>query len=209
MRASYHEGAVPRASRGGNDYDAPVLWVYVAALIVGAGTILMQLVFAGHDAGGGHDVGGAHDASHDAEHDVGAWSIFLSARFWTFALLAFGMVGALITAFGFAGTTLTLLLALASGLAAGFVAGLTFRALRRANASTSASLEEAVGQVGRVLLPCSKGKVGKVRLELKGQSVDVLATTGDDEIAIGKRVVIEEVRGGIAHVTRAPEELAP
>jgi membrane protein implicated in regulation of membrane protease activity len=186
-----------------------VLWVYLAALIVGAGTIVMQLVFAGHGDAGGHDVGGGHDASHDASHDVGAWSIFLSARFWTFAFLAFGMVGALITTFGFAGTTFTLLLAIASGLAAGLVAGFTFRALRHANASTSASLDETVGQIGRVLLPCAKGKVGKVRLELKGQSVDVLATTGDDEIAIGKRVVIEEVRGGIAHVTRAPEELGP
>jgi membrane protein implicated in regulation of membrane protease activity len=119
------------------------------------------------------------------------------------------MVGALITGFGFAGTTFTLLLALASGLGAGVVAGLTFRALRKANASTSASLDETVGQIGRVLLPCAKGKVGKVRLELKGQSVDVLATTGDEEIPIGKRVVIQEVRGGIAHVTRAPEELGP
>jgi membrane protein implicated in regulation of membrane protease activity len=187
-----------------------VLWFYLAALIIGAGTIVMQLLFAGHDAdAGGHDVGGGHDGSHDAAHDVGAWSIFLSARFWTFALLAFGMVGALITMFAFATSTFTLLLAIASGLCAGLVAGFTFRALRRANASSSASLDETVGQIGRVLLPCSKGKVGKVRLELKGQSVDVLATTGDEEIAIGKRVVIEEVRGGIAHVTRAPEELGP
>lgn len=187
-----------------------MLWVYIAALIVGAGTILVQIVFAGHDAdAGAHDVGGGHDTAHDASHDVGAWSIFLSARFWTFAFLAFGMVGALITFFAFAGTTFTLLLAVASGLVAGLVAGFTFRALRRATATTSASLDETVGQVGRVLLPCSKGKVGKVRLELKGQSVDVLATTDNEEIEIGMRVVVQEVRGGIAHVTRAPEELEP
>jgi len=183
-----------------------VLWVYLAALIVGAGTIVIQLLFAGHDAGA-HDVGGAH--GHDAAHDAGAWSIFLSARFWTFALLAFGMVGALVAGFGLAGRLLTLFLAIGSGLCAGLVAGFTFRALRHTQASTTASLEETVGQVGRVLLPCAKGKVGKVRLELKGQSVDVLATTGDEEIAIGRRVVVEDVRGGIAHVTRAPEELGP
>lgn len=187
-----------------------MLWVYLAALIVGAGTIVIQLVFAGHDAdAGGHDVGGGHDGSHDAEHDVGAWSIFLSARFWTFALLAFGMVGALITFLALAGTTFTLALAIGSGVLAGLVAGFTFRALRRTQATTSVSLDEAIGQMGRVLLPCAKGRVGKVRLQLKGQDVDVLATTADEEIAIGKRVVVEEVRGGIAHVTHAPDELGP
>src|SRR5262245_53760856 len=121
--------------------------VYLAALVVGAGAALLQLVLADH--GGGHDVDGHPD-------DVSGAAIFLSARFWTYAALAFGMVGSLLTFLHLARSPATLTLALASGVSAGLFASLTFRALRSSSSSSSAALNDAVGQLARVLLPCAK-----------------------------------------------------
>ena len=183
-----------------------MLYVYLGALIVGAGTILLQIVLAGH---GDADAHLDHDAGHgDAHgHEAGSWSVFVSTRFWTFLLLAFGLVGALITFFQFAGPLVTAIVALVAGFAAGLFAALTLRALRRSQASSSTTLGDAVGTTGRVLIPCAKGKVGKVRLQLKGQAVDVMAMTNEPEIPVGETVVVEDVRGGIAQVTKAPKEL--
>lgn len=185
-----------------------MLWVYLAALIVGLGTIAIQLAMAGH-GGDVHDAdAGGHDVHHAGDGDA-AWAVILSVRFWTFALLAFGVSGSLLTAASLAGSTSTLVIAIVAGLLAGLGAGLTFRALRRSTATSSASLaQDAVGQLGRVLLPCGNGRVGKVRLQLKGQAVDVLAMTAGEEIAIGRRVIVEEIRGDIAQVVVAPDELA-
>ena len=184
-----------------------MLYLYLAALIIGAGTILLQIVLASAGHGGDvHDFDGhGHDVAHD--HDASTWSIFLSSRFWTFLLLAFGLVGSALAVFGLAGTLLTAVLAIVSGILAGLLAALTFRALKRSQATGTASLDDAVGQIGRVLLPCEKGKIGKIRLSIKGQSVDVMAMTTDESIDVGRRAVVQEVRGGIAQVTRTPEEL--
>ncbi|MEO7096390.1 MAG: NfeD family protein, partial [Polyangiales bacterium] len=148
------------------------------------------------------------DASHDGQtHDAEMWSVFLSARFWTFLLLAFGLVGGLITFFRFAGPVATGIIAVVAGLASGLFAALVLRALRKSSASSSTTLSDAIGTVGRVLIPCAKGKVGKVRLQMKGQAVDVMAMTNDAEIPAGETVVVDDVRGGMAHVSKAPREL--
>ncbi len=181
-------------------YVPCVLYAYLAALVIGLGTALLQVVMPGH----GHDVG--HDAGHD--HDGLGASIFLSTRFWTFALLAGGLVGTLLTVLRLSGSTLALVLALLSGLASGMFAALTIRALKRSDRLGRTSLEEAVGQVGRVMLPCAKGKIGKVRLLVKGQSVDVLAMTNEDELAIGAKVIVSAMEGGYARVVKAPDEIA-
>lgn len=174
---------------------------YLASLVVGFGLLGVQFVASA--------AGDAHADLHaDADaHDQSGAAIFLNARFWTYALLAFGMVGTPLHYFDLAPRTGTLILALLSGLAAGLFASLTFRALRRSSATSTAALEDSVGQVGRVLLPCAKGKVGKVRVTLQGTSVDALATTDELEIASGRRVIVAEVRGDILHVASAPDEL--
>jgi hypothetical protein len=38
---------------------------------------------------------------------------------------------------------------------------------------------------------------------LKGQQVDMLATTDDDSIPVGSEVLVVEVRDDVAHVVRA------
>jgi membrane protein implicated in regulation of membrane protease activity len=87
------------------------------------------------------------------------------------------------------------------------LASWTFRALAGADTtSSSAEANDAVGQVGRVLVPCTRGQKGKVRIELRGQTLDLIATTDDEELASGSCVLVEEMRGMTAHVSRAPAD---
>ena len=79
--------------------------------------------------------------------------------------------------------------------------------MTRSSASSSANLSEAVGREARVLVACSKGRAGQVRIALRGQSVDVLASTDGEEIARGEAVIIVEVKDGVALISRRPPEL--
>ena len=67
-------------------------------------------------------------------------------------------------------------------------------------ASGAAGLDELRGRKARVLVDCARGQRGKIRVQLKGHQVDVLATTDEERIAEGAEVVIVDVREGVAHV---------
>jgi membrane protein implicated in regulation of membrane protease activity len=197
---------------------------YLAALIIGLGTIGVQLFMAGDgdsDADVGvdfdADAGGALDADADAgDHghggahaDGGFLPIFLSLRFWTFGLAAFGMVGSLLHYFRLAGGLITPIIAVAVGLTSGFVASWVFRALTRADTSSGSHSRDAVGQVGKVLVPCERGGHGKVRIELRGQIRDYLVTTDEERLAAGDLVLVEDARDEVLQVSRAPVEFLP
>ena len=195
--------------------------LYLAALVIGGGTLALQLLLGGNsdgdvhadvhaDAGGGDVHADTHaGAGHDthAHGEAGFLPIFLSLRFWVYGLLGFGMVGAALHYLGLAGSLATPLIAVAVGLVSGFLASWTFRALAQADTtSSSAEANDAVGHVGRVLVPCTRGQKGKVRIELRGQTLDLIATTDDEELASGSSVLVEEMRGMTAHVSRAPAD---
>lgn len=184
--------------------------VYLAALALGGGFLAVQLLLASSDAGdaGGldHDVGGVdHDAGEGGSH-AGGW---LSPRFVTFALFAFGFAGAGLHFLELAPAAVTAALAAAAGLGSGFLASAVFRALRRKEATSSAALEEAAGRLGTLLLPAAPDRPGKVRVTLKGQLVDLVAVPDDGEVPAGTPVVVLEVRDDVARVVRAPEVNEP
>jgi membrane protein implicated in regulation of membrane protease activity len=64
-----------------------------------------------------------------------------------------------------------------------------------------------VGKIGRVLIPCEEGKIGQIRIELRGQSVDVRARTDKLRVERGDQVIVEMMEGDMATVSRAPDEL--
>jgi membrane protein implicated in regulation of membrane protease activity len=210
-----------------------VLTIYLAALIFGLGMFVVQL-FASSDAQGpghaslhggadlqlGHGDGSElghglehHGLEHHGEHGAGehaGWAdLFLSLRFYMFAAIGFGAVGAPVTLFGSSGSVLTLVVALATGIGIGCLAALGFRVLGRETLSSNARAEELIGQVGRVLLACEKGKNGKVRLTVRGQIVDVVATTDEPRLAPGSGIIVQEVYAQRVHVCAAPSELLP
>lgn len=194
--------------------------IYLAALILGMGTLVLQFVLS--HAGGGDtgdaEVGGEVDdlaleaeAGGELDHDVdgadghhgslvgSTAGLFLSMRFWTFALMAFGMVGALLHWLNLAGFGVTLTLSIVTGLISGLVAGVTFRMLK-GSVSSSTSQDDTVGKMGQVTVPLRKGSLGKVRVLVKGKRVDMLATTDAESIDMGDDVVVVEFRGEHAYV---------
>ncbi len=207
----------------GLNYIRRVGILYLAALILGGGTLAVQL-FMGHDAdAAGADAsvdadfdadadmdvaGGPHlDAVHEADSDAAGFAaIFLSLRFWTFGFFAFGMVGTLLHYLHLSSSLVALLAALGMGLGSGFFASWIFQTLKRSAVSSAAEQGDAVGQVGKVLVPCERGGHAKVRLELRGQSVDFIATTDDEALADGELVLVEQVEDGMLHVSKAPPD---
>ena len=200
-----------------------MLTVYLAALIFGLGLFAVQLFFSSSEAShpgtdlgdaGGHPLGdaGGHALAdsdvHTASH--GDWaSIFTSLRFYMFAAIAFGVVGAPVTWLGLGTPALTLTAAVATAVVVGVGATLGFRFLGRQTLSSGVGAPELVGHVGRVLLACEKGRRGKVRLNVRGQLIDFIATTDEARLAPGAAVIVQEVHAERLVVCAAPIELLP
>lgn len=173
------------------------MWlVYLLALILGGGLLLVQALSGGHESI-------AHGDSVDVQHH-GAGPGLLSIRSMIYGLFAFGFVGAALHILHLTGRLSAFSLAVASGIAATVMAGLTFSRLGSAEASGAASLVQAKGRRARVLLPCTAERPGKIRLELGGQQVDMKAvTTEPTPIPAGMEVVVVEVRDDVARVAPA------
>lgn len=183
--------------------------LYLFALVAGLGILLVQVAFGKlHGASGGSGEG--HDTGTNGQHiegDEGVVGLFLSTRFWVFSALGFGLSGALLQLTEL-WPVITFFIAAASGLTSGLFATLAFRMLRKNSVSTTTHASRAVGKVGRAVASCQKGALGKVRVELSGQVVDFLATTDDDAIERGEAVLVEDMKDGIAHVSKRPADLA-
>jgi membrane protein implicated in regulation of membrane protease activity len=196
-----------------------VLTLYLAALIFGLGTFITQLLFSSEGSHGPSespqlDAGGApHDAGAELQpgpslHSATEWaSVFLSLRFYMFAAIGVGVVGAPVTWLGLSTPTLTLAVSLATGLLLGLSAAMGFRLLGRQTLTSGAGPAELVGQVGRVLVACEKGRRGKVRLKVRGQLIDYLASTDEARLAPGSAVLVQEVQAEGLWVCAAPIEL--
>ena len=94
------------------------------------------------------------------------------------------------------------------GVLCGMVASVTFRALSRTAVSSSAEPSELVGQLGRVLLDMTPGRRGKIRLQVRGQTIDLLAVADKDALAEGAPVLVVGLRDSVALVRPAPPELS-
>jgi membrane protein implicated in regulation of membrane protease activity len=192
-----------------------MIFLYLSALVASLGILLLQIAMGGKDvdAHGGDAAGHAdHDAAddHGGAHEPSVVALFLSTRFWVFTCLGFGLSGTLMHVLDLAGPVAVACLAGAAGLGSGIFAVVVFRTVmqRASTTTTTAHAADAVGKVGRVLVACQKKEVGQVRVELKGHSVDFLATTDEDEIPRGEHVLVVEMRGNTAHVARRPPELS-
>jgi hypothetical protein len=168
------------------------MWLlYLLALILGGGILLVQLVAGSDD----------HDVDHGPHPYEGPG--LLSVRSATYGLFTFGVVGGVLHVLGLARPGLALAGGLVTGALTTFFVGLTFKRLSDPNATGEASLHEVEGGSGRVLVACSRGSRGKIRVMLKGQQVDMLATTDDESIPVGTDVLVVEVRDDVAHVVRS------
>ena len=194
-----------------------MLTLYLAALVFGLGLFAVQ-VLSGSSSDTGADAdgpvldaeGSGKDLALAGAHGGPEWAaIVLSLRFYMFTAIAFGIVGAPVSWLGLASPAATLLAALLTGLVIGFFATQAWRALQRQTLSSGAEAGELVGKLGRVLVACEKERPGKVRLQVRGQLIDCIATTDEARLAAGTAVVVQELKGQHVHVCAVPSELLP
>jgi membrane protein implicated in regulation of membrane protease activity len=169
--------------------------LYVVSLIVGGGLLLLSLLVGG-EAGevDGVDSGGLEGTA-SGEGSPGSALPLASMFFWTFFLAFFGLTGVLLSTLARgAGTLLTVLLAVGMGTGAGLIAYQVLRRLGRAEVDSCVRPTDLVGRLGRVVVPVGREQPGKVRVELKGRTVELLAY-GDETVPLApsQRVYVHDV----------------
>lgn len=197
-----------------------LLYVYVFALVFGGLLLGASILLGGHDAD--VDADGDIDAHLDVDLDAhdgfeasdigdGAnlfW-IFRSLRFWTFFLAFFGLSGLAIHAFDLAIWPVGLSIAIGLGLICGYAAVKVFRVLSDDPASRASELTDFRGKVGRVLVEVKPEAVGKVRVSVRGTTVDLLAVASEETLAIGVEAVVVDIEDGRALVTAFSRNSSP
>lgn len=191
-----------------------MFYFYLFALIVG-GVLLAAAALLGGD----HDAE-AGDLSHgDLDHgveshgkhigevpaDVGGllW-ILRSMRFWTFFLAFFGLTGLTLGGLGLVDSRAIVgLLAVGMGLVCGYGAAKIIHALTVSDTANSVNASEYIGKTARVLVAMNASQTGKVRVDAKGTTVDLLAK-GQLGAAfnVNDHVYIVEIHGTTAYVAR-------
>jgi len=175
-----------------------MLQIFLIALIVGAGLLLFSL-FASGDGGGKPEIDGHADldAHTDHDHDGGldgalAWLPLASLRFWTFFMAFFGATG---TALTFIERDINAWVLLAIAVAMGYVCGAAavsvFRYMRRSETSSNLAVDDYIGETAVVRVSVARGKTGKVRLDIKGRTLELLAETEEETpFAVKERAMI-------------------
>jgi membrane protein implicated in regulation of membrane protease activity len=169
--------------------------LYVMSLIVGGGLLLLSLVAGGEvGAADGLD-GGGLEGTESGEGFSGSALPLASMFFWTFFLAFFGLTGVLLSFLSRgAGTLLTVLLSVGMGVGAGLIASRVLRGLGRSEVDSSVRPTDMVGRLGRVVVPVGREQPGKIRVELKGRTVELLAY-GDETVPLAppQRVYVHDV----------------
>ncbi|MCB9701487.1 MAG: NfeD family protein [Myxococcales bacterium] len=129
-------------------------------------------------------------------------STLSSLRFWTFFATFFGLTGAVFEGLGLVGAIPAMILALTMGGLIGTTATVVLRRLAAGTTGAAPTSRDFVGQSGRVLVPVRPGGLGKIRLQIQGTTVDMLATTDEGEIDAGQLALIIEIRETTAIVVR-------
>lgn len=186
-----------------------LLYVYLFTLIVGAILLGGSILLGGKDVDADGHGGADKDAEVGGHGDFAGFLLsFLSLRFWTFAFAFFGLTGVVLELLDLVGNQwLTLGLSLAMGLGIGTAATTILRKLGMDTSGQTAGSADYVGKTARVLVPFDGKGVGKVRVDVKGTSVDLMASGVEEEAFEGRdEVLIVEMDGPRARVARVDKK---
>lgn len=163
--------------------------------------LVAWFLLSGGDEGGGDEGGGVG----------GVMLRLLPLSTLAIAVAAFGVCGVILGAVGTApGTTFLGAAAVAAG--AAVLNSTVFAYLRRSGSTSNVGDEQLSGAVGRVVLPVRGEQRGRVAVAVGGQQVYLSARALPEagtaaELEVGAAVLVVEVRGGVASVTRLAPEL--
>jgi hypothetical protein len=192
------------------------IYAYVFALVLGSILLGASFLLGGdhdsdhdieadvdHDVDAHADLDGHDGPGHEAQGDLGGFfGVLGSMRFWTFFAAFFGLTGVVLDGLDLAAQTVSLGLAIGVGFMTGWVAVTLMRRLAATDTGVAAGVGDYVGKSGEMLIAAAPGRLGKIRIELKGTTVDVLALSEDDPIARGEQALILEMRADKALVVK-------
>lgn len=198
-----------------------MLSVYVVLGVIGGGLILLSalgVITHGLDADAHFDLDHDGDMSHEivptgdnvdhSLHDTGdVWLPFLSLRFWIYASACFGLIGALATWFSDAKEPGIAIVAVLAGLLMGLLAAWSYRVLPRAEVTGGVSNADFVGSAGQVLVAVGEEKIGKVRVLVKGDTIDMLAKAERGTIDVGEQIIVTGIENNNVFVAKREEIL--
>lgn len=192
-----------------------MLIAYIFCAVLGGGLILLSLFGGGH--GHGHDI--SHDIGHDVGHDVGhdaghghdsheatgqhdgPWIPFFSLRFWTYQIGVFGAMGLILSLMNESVEPTRAFIAAGTGFVSGLIAAAMVRWIQTHEADSTARDRDMLGLRARVTVPIREQQLGRIRATVKGELLDILATS-EDRLALpeGSEVVIVGMEDGRATV---------
>lgn len=185
-----------------------MLPLYIVAAILGGGLVLVSLVAGAHGGDSG-DMHADHDLS--ADHDVAGpdiWLPFLSLRFWTYFLMVFGVVGLLLTKAGGTPEPMAAVWSGVAGLSVGFVVAGLLEWARRMQGENATRSQDFLGREAKVIVPIRPTLEGKIRLDVKGETIELLALPYEErEIGRDEEVVIVSLENDRARVIPRDELL--
>lgn len=198
-----------------------LIYIYLFAFGLGGVLLLGSILIGDKDTGGGDgdageagDAGGGDTHAQHFDHGVGddhgslagLFTAFLSLRFWMFFLAFFGLTGLVLDGLDLVDSPLAALIAaLGMGLVTGQGTVAVFRRLANSETSTAASAGDYIGRTGRVMVGFGPGDLGRIRLTLKGTTVDVLVTTEDERVfSPGDEALVIAMNDTTALVARSP-----
>lgn len=195
------------------------LKIYLASLAFG-GVLLVASLILGHDGDADHEFDGHLETDLDLDLDAdgdggssphadldalgGIFAALKSIRFWTFFSAFFGLTGSVFEGFELLDSKYAIL---ATSILIGIIAGATIvtmlNRLRAGEHEHVEGAEDYLGKSGRVLVTVRTNTPGKLRLKMRGRTVDVLAITeSEDPIPTGEQALVIEMRGTTALATR-------
>ncbi len=179
-------------------------------LFAAAAGVPLVLWFA---LGGGDDGPGGDDGM------AGVMLRWLPLSTLAFVAAAFGVCGLALGASGAGGGT-TFAAAVVAGIVAGVLNSTLFGYLRRSESTTAVDDADLAGSIGRVIVPVSGERRGRIALTVGDQQIHLSAQAlppsrsegrsgpgAGAELDVGSRVLVVEVRNGIASVTSLDPEL--
>jgi len=185
-----------------------MIYVYIFALIVGGLLLGASLILGGHaDHAGvdGHvDPNATPTGAGDPQGIESLMLWMLSARFWTFFCAFFGLTGVILDGFGVIGSPIVAaVLAVGMGLFAGIFASWLVKVMTAESSNSAVATADYVGKRGSLVGGFGRGASGKVRLEVKGSTVDLLCSAMDDgTYETRDEVIVVEIDGTRAKIAK-------
>jgi membrane protein implicated in regulation of membrane protease activity len=180
------------------------MFFLICAIIGGAFVsirLVMQLIGIGHDGGGDFDTGGHGFDAHHADSDIGFK--VLSLHGLTSFLMMFGLVGLALYRQSRMGAFISIVGAVAAGLASVWIIKKLFSLILKLQSSGTISIDSTVGSQGRVYLKIPANGTGRVLVSVNNSLREYEAASSDEkEISTDTPIRVIWVDGNVLVVER-------